>query len=334
MNPAVTFKPSGPPSTPQVADPGPLPTIKVDLTPQPGTGRQTQLPAPPPDGEEVQLKPGPRDSQRRMIQELRRYRRQAWEAKQEAQAARQEAETSARDAEWARSVRALPKEEKVQIASALGLSYDDFTQAILSGKKPLDENAEKLRQVQENVENLRQELQKERETAAESVYKASIARHVFGQRNRDRYPLLTTYADEGALNEVFEYVRLAYENENRKVSIKRAAQAVERELDRLARKAASYVTNQGRPARSDGQRRPAPRPFGENGAPRAPSIRSGAPPAGRAGMSGGRPERRQMFRGLSNRMTGSAAAFDRSKPAKTDAERHARAMAILQSGGP
>ena len=328
-NPAVVFKESGPPTG---ADSGPLPTVKVDLTPPPGRKwGEEGLPgqeAPQeglPEGQNGRQRP-PVAPKPRMLDDLKRYRRKAWEEGQRAQELEGRLAQAEARADWARRFEEASESEKVRMASAKGLTYDTYTQAILKGEKPLDPVQEEVLKTKEELASLREELNEERKEAATATFKASIQRHVVS--NSNRYPWIRRYADMGSMDEVFDVCRLAYERFGEHVSIKRASRMVEGYLDKLANRTRGYF--EAEPARSNGQGRPAARPTGEYAASRVPARGNGAPEGSRNGMSTGRGGGRPPFTGLSNRMTPSAATFDRARPARNDSEREARALAILR----
>lgn len=196
------------------------------------------------------------------------------------------------------NLKAQALENPMLALKELGITYDDLTKYVVSGKMPQGEGA-KIDEVKRELESLRNQLadndkrEKEREVKAEqdnrqkilNDFRSEIVEHI--KVNAEKYELCSLYPDE-AREQVLNRIQKHHEESQQILSLDEACESIERELEVHATKllGAKKVLAKVQP-------------------PPKPSAQP---------------------RTLSNEMTASAPSF---LPAKTEKDRIARAMAAL-----
>lgn len=245
--------------------------------------------------------------------------RMAQQAKRERARLQKELEVKQREAKIAERERLIEEREKeyeayksnpLKALDRMGLTYEQLTQSVLSGKDELTPEAriqrleaeqnkrwEMLQKQEEERQAKIAEQEKAKVEAAENQFKATVTDYV--KKNAETYEYTALFGQEGL---VFDTIKACFEAEGRLLTTEEAAKLVEAELESQFEKAL---------ASKKGQAKIKPAPISAND-PSNPDVRVPATPS----------------RTLANSEATSSSAPS-YLPAKTEQERIARALAAL-----
>lgn len=136
--------------------------------------------------------------------------------------------------QWA-ALPQIARENPLAALDALGLSYEQLTEAIIAGKNSSPQAQPVTR---DDLTALKQELQKEREELEAQrqleAFRREVADHI--RQDADRYELINL---QGKSNLVVEVIEEAYQQHGRLLDIDEAAKLVEEHLEQEALKVLS-----------------------------------------------------------------------------------------------